>query len=136
MPFLRFIVTGLHPGSGVEDGLFRLAYKMRDDLAVGEADRKTLSETLEWFAKNLKTPDRFNRTRSKGYYRRNTKGIAWFRDTAGECVSRMHIIKQVPEAHGHGITVLHETRLGYVVYEDADQIIAEPFSDTRTGPKR
>lgn len=136
MPFLRFIVTGLHPESGVEDGLFRLAYKMRDDPAVGEADRKTLSETLEWFEKNLETPHRFNRTRSKGYYRRNTKGIAWFRDTASECVSRMHIIKQVLEAHGHGITVLRETRVGYVVYEDADQIIAEPFSDTRTGSRR
>jgi hypothetical protein len=96
MPFLRFIVTRTHPESGVEDGLFGLAYTMRDDLAVGEADRKTLSETLEWFEKNLKTPDRFNRTRSKGYYRRNTKGIAWFRDTARECVSRMQIIKRVP----------------------------------------
>jgi hypothetical protein len=72
MAFVRFIVTGLHPESGVEDGLFGLAYKMRDDPAVGEVDRKTLLETLEWFEKNLKTPDRFNRTRSKGYYRRNT----------------------------------------------------------------
>lgn len=40
------------------------------------AKPNALSETLAWFEKNLKTPDRFNRTRSKGYYRRNTKGIA------------------------------------------------------------
>ena len=134
MPFLRFIVTG--PESGVEDGLFGLAYKMRDDPAVAEADRETLSRTLEWFEEHLKTPDRFNRTRSKGYYRRAAKGIAWFRDTATECVSRMRIIKAVLEAHGHGIAVLRETRVGYVVYEDADQVIAEPFSDTRTGSGR
>jgi hypothetical protein len=31
MPFLRFIVTGLHPESGVEDGLFGPAYRLRDD---------------------------------------------------------------------------------------------------------
>jgi hypothetical protein len=136
MPFLRFIVTGLHPDSGLEDGLFGLAYRLRDDPSVDEADRRILSETLEWFEKNLRTPDRFNRTRSKGYYRRNTRGISWFRDTATDCVSRMHAIKQVLEAHGHAVIVLQETRVGYVVYEDATQVVAEPFSDTQTGPSR
>jgi hypothetical protein len=29
--------------------------------------------------------------------------------------------------------MLTETRVGYVVYEDAFQVVAEPFSDTRTG---
>ena len=135
MPFLRFVITGLHPESGVEDGLFGLAYRLRDDTALGEADRSALSETLTWFEKNLKTPARFNRTTSKGYYRRNTKGIAWFRDTAGECVARMHVLKRVLESHGHAVTVVHETHVGYVVYEDEAQVIAEPFADTRTGPR-
>ena len=93
MPFLRFIVGGLHPESGLEDGLFGPAYRLRDDPALGEAERYALSETLTWFETNLKTPARFNRTRSKGYYRRNTKGIAWSRDTASECISRMHVLK-------------------------------------------
>ena len=136
MSFLRFIVTGLHPESGVEDGLFGPAYKLRDDPALGEAQRKTLSETLTWFERNLKTPTRFNRTRSKGHYRRNTKGIAWFRDTASECISRMHVLKRVLESHGHAVTVVHETHVGYVVYEDEAQVVAEPFADTRTGPTR
>ena len=55
MPFLRFVVTGLHPESGVEDGLFGLAYRLRDDTALGEADRSTLSETLTWFEENLQS---------------------------------------------------------------------------------
>jgi hypothetical protein len=29
--------------------------------------------------------------------------------------------------------MISEARVGYVVYEDAFQVIAEPFSDTRTG---
>jgi len=66
MPFLRFIVANLHSESGVEDGLFGPAYGLRDDPTVGEAERKTLSETLAWFEKNLRTPDKFNRTRSQG----------------------------------------------------------------------
>jgi hypothetical protein len=136
MPFLRFIVTGLHPESGLEDGLFGPAYRLRDDPALGEAERNTLSDTLTWFETNLKTAARFNRTRSKGYYRRNTKGIAWFRDTASECISRMHVLKRVLESHGHVVTVVHETHVGYVVYEDEAQVVAEPFADTRTGPTR
>jgi hypothetical protein len=136
MPFIRFIVTGLHPESGVEDGLFGPAYSLRDNPDLGEAERSTLSETLTWFEKNLKTPARFNRTRSKGYYRRNTKAIAWFRDTASECISRMHVLKRVLESHGHPVTVVHETHVGYVVYEDEAQVVAEPFADTRTGPAR
>ena len=91
---------------------------------------------MAWFEKTLKTPDRFNRTRSKGYYRRRTKGIAWFRDTASECVSRMHVLKRILESHGHVVTVVHETHVGYVVYEDEFQVVAEPFADTRTGPTR
>ena len=116
--------------------MFGPAYKLRDDPALGEAQRKTLSETLTWFERNLKTPTRFNRTRSKGHYRRNTKGIAWFRDTASECISRMHVLKRVLESHGHAVTVVHETHVGYVVYEDEAQVVAEPFADTRTGPTR
>ena len=135
MPFLRFIVTGLHPESGVEDGVFGPAYKLRDNPALSETEREQLSDTLNWFEANPKTPARFNRTRSKGYYRRNTRGIAWFRDRAGECISRMHVLKRLIESHGYAVAVIHETHVGYIVYEDEAQVVAEPFTDTRTGLK-
>lgn len=45
----------------------------------------------------------------------------------------MHGLKALLEKYGHGVVMLSEPRVGYVVYEDAFQIIAEPFSDTRTG---
>jgi hypothetical protein len=135
MPFLRFVVTGLHPESGVEDGLFGPAYKLRDDPALAETERNTLSDTLTWFETNLKTPARFNRTRSKGYYRRDTRGIAWFRDTAGDCLTRMHVLKRLIESHGNAVAVIYETHVGYIVYEDEAQVVAEPFADTRTGLK-
>jgi hypothetical protein len=136
MPFLRFVVARLHPDSGVDDGVFRSAYRLRDNPDLGDTERSGLSETLTWFNNNLKTPGRFNRTRSKGCRRRNTKGIAWFRDTATEHISRMRILKRVIESHGHTVTVVHETHVGYVVYEDEAQVVAEPFADTRTGPSR
>ncbi len=83
-------------------------------------------------AKHLETPSRFNRTKSKGFYRRNTRGIAWFKDTATEHLARMHEIRRVLEQNGQVVEMLSEARVGYIVYEDAFQVVAEPFSETRT----
>ena len=91
--FVRFILTERHPDSGLKDGLFQVAYALRDDSAVDAQDPRALKDCLEWFDKNLSVPDRFNRSSSKGYYRRATRGIAWFRDSAAECILRMHRIK-------------------------------------------
>lgn len=132
MTFVRFILTERHPDSGFEDGLFRTAYARRDDFAVSAEDRHELNDCLQWFEKHVRVPDRFNLSQSKGYYRRRTRGIAWFRDSAEECIARMHRIKDVLERYGHHVTMLCETRLGYIVYEDDFQVVAEPFSETRT----
>ena len=83
--------------------------------------------------KNQETPTRFNRSKSKGFYRRRTPGIAWFKDGATEHLARMHQIKNVLDRYGHPVVMLSERRVGYVIYEDAFQVVAEPFSDTPTG---
>ena len=77
-----------------------------------------MTEELAWFGENLVTPDRFNRSKSKGFYRRTTRGIAWFKDSATECLSRMHRMRVILEKYGHPVMMLTETRIGYVVYED------------------
>jgi len=133
MRFIRFVVAQRHAESGVEDGAFGLASVLRDSPDVEAADRDLLAETLAWFDKNLETPTRFNRTKSKGFYRRTARGIAWFKDSATEHLARMHRIKGVLEQYGHSVVMLSESRVGYVAYEDAFQVIAEPFSDTQTG---
>jgi hypothetical protein len=58
---------------------------------------------------------------------------AWFKDTATEHLARMHQIKGILERYGHSVVMLSETRVGYVVYDDAYQVVAEPFTDTQTG---
>ena len=132
MAFIRFALGTAHPDSGVDEGLFRIAYRMRNDSAVAEGDRQTLAQILEWFERNLSTPKRFNRSKSKGFDRRRTRGIAWFRDTADECISRMHRLKNILETYGHPVAIIGETRIGYIVYENDLQVVAEPFSDTQT----
>ena len=132
MRLLRFVVARRDVDSGVESGPFGAAYRVRDSVDVDPADREALAAHLAWFDANLKRPSRFNRTKSKGFYRRNTRGIAWFRDTATEHVARMHQIAAILERHGHPVTLLSEARVGYVIWEDEFQVIAEPFSDTQT----
>jgi hypothetical protein len=133
MRFIRFVLAQRHPDSGVEDGTFRIAYQLRDSVHVETSDRSILTEQLTWFEKNLETPTRFNRTKSKGFYRRKTRGIAWFKDTATEHLARMPQVNAVLERYGHQVKMVVESRVGYIVHEDAIQVIAEPFSDTQTG---
>src|ERR1044071_4001166 len=122
MRFIRFVVMRRHADSGVEDGTFGLAYDLRDSPDVEPADREWLNQTLAWFEKNLETPTRFNRTTSKGFYRRKTRGIAWFKDSATEHLTRMHQIKEVLERYGHRVAMISESRVGYVVYDDELQV--------------
>jgi hypothetical protein len=36
----------------------------------------------------------------------------------------------IPEHHGISVRMLKADRVGYIVYEDDFQIVAEPFADT------
>ena len=93
---MRFVLGKRHPASGFPDGVFRTAYALlRDSAEISQADRETLNDQLVWFEEHLPVPKRFNKTKSKGYYRRNTRGIAWFREQAVEHIPRMNEIKRV-----------------------------------------
>ena len=133
MHYLRFVLIAKHPDSGLNEGLFRLAYKLIKDPDFDVTDRPVLQEVMGWFDQHLLVPSRFNRSSSKGYFRRATRGISWFRDTSGECIARMFALKRILEEHGHTVTLIREERIGYVVYEDEHQVVAEPFKDTVTG---
>ena len=110
------MVSQRHPDSGVNDGLFGVAYTIRDRANTSTEHQRLLTDLLTWFTTHLTVPDRFNRSSSKGYYRRNSKGIAWFRDTAVEHISRMHELRRIAEANGYEVSVIAEERIGYIVY--------------------
>jgi hypothetical protein len=48
----------------------------------------------------------------------------------------MREMKRVLEANGRVVHIVQEDRIGYIVYRDEIQVIAEPFADTRTGTRR
>jgi len=131
--YLRFIVSSRNHESQVRNGLFNAAWNLRERDHLPAEDEARLAAHFAWFDAHMNMPDRFNRTKSKGHYRRASKGISWFKDSAQEHIKRMHAIAAILERHGVAVETIRTDRPGYIVYEDDHQIVAEPFRDTPVG---
>lgn len=108
------------------------AYELVRQDTVSDELRRELEHWIEWFEQNLAVPDRFNRTKSKGWYRRDARGISWLRTTAADHLAAMADLAACIAKCGHATIELRTERVGYVVYEDELQVVAEPFRDTPT----
>jgi hypothetical protein len=124
---LRFVLTRPHPDTSVKDGLFGPAYDLRRGDQISVADQKILEDLLTWFEANLAIPERFNRTKSKGYYRRKTAGISWLKPSASEHLAKMRALAAVLEKNGHKVSQMSTRKPGCVIFEDDHQVVAEPF---------
>jgi hypothetical protein len=126
---LRFVLLRSHPDTGVDEGIFHAAYDLRDDALTSISDRRLLEDLLSWFEANLAEPARLNRTSSKGYYRRRTKGVSWLKSTATEHIAKMRELAAILEENGYAVSQVTGRKPGYVVFEDDHQVVAEPFRD-------
>ncbi|MGJ5024124.1 hypothetical protein [Bradyrhizobium oligotrophicum] len=133
---LRFILRQPHPDTGVAEGIFGAAYRLRDDPTTSEQDRAELRVLLSWLEANLAVPRRFNRSTSKGYYRRRTAGVSWLKSTASEHVAQMRELAAVLERSGIQVSQIRTDRPGYVIFEDDHQLVAEPFRGEPEGRKK
>ncbi len=125
--FLRFVLPRSHPDTGVEEGIFSAAYGLRESAQISTSDRQSLEGLLAWFDANLAKPQRFNSSKSKGYYRRRTAGISWIKHTAAEHMAKMRALIAILEKNGYQVSQITTDRPGYVVFEDDHQMVAEPF---------
>ena len=133
--YVRFVIDHIHPESNLHDGLFDAANDLSSQHPeTDQSDRKELEDLLDWFDKHLPEPDKFNRTTSKGNYRRATRGISWFRCSASEHIAHMQQMTAILEKYGYRVAIICENRVGYIVYEDEFQVVAEPFVETRPSP--
>ena len=124
---LRFVLPHSHPDSGVEEGIFGAAYDLREGTLISTSDRLSLEGLLAWFSANLAIPQRFNSSKSKGYYRRKTAGISWLKPKATEHIAKMRTLAAILEKNGYQVSQITTNRPGYVVFEDDHQVVAEPF---------
>lgn len=131
--FVRLVAPAwIHRESQAPIGVIGAAYELLRQDATSHELRRELEYWIEWFEENLPVPDRFNRTKSKGWYRRETRGIAWLRTSAADHLAAMADLAACIAKCGHATAEVRSERVGYVIYQDEFQLIAEPFRDTPT----
>jgi hypothetical protein len=62
-------------------------------------------------------------------HRKKNDAISWFKNAAIEHLARVRELAAILDNHGVTVRALKAKRVGYVVYEDEYQIVAEPFAD-------
>ena len=81
-----------------------------------------------WFSANLERPTRFTAAKAPCCRKKN-RALSWFKDTANDHIAQIRELVAILENHGVHVRTLKAKRVGYVVYEDKYQIVAEPFAD-------
>lgn len=126
--YLRFVVADVHEDSGKELGVFHAVRNLRDAGKLHPHEEEQHDLIREWFNENLEKPTRFTAAKPP-FYRKQSKAISWFKDNAREHIARVRELVVILQHHGVSVQMLKTDRVGYVVYEDAYQIVAEPFAN-------
>jgi hypothetical protein len=125
--YVRFIVSDIDSNSQRELGVFQAIAQLRKTGRL-EAHEEEEDERLgKWFDENLRKPTRFTASKPP-YYRRQSKAISWFKDSAHEHIAQIRSLVAILEHHGVHVRMIATDRVGYVVYEDDYQVVAEPFA--------
>ncbi|KIC47022.1 hypothetical protein RA28_04745 [Ruegeria sp. ANG-S4] len=128
--FVRFVCPDPVVGMAARSGFFCAAYELNEAQTLDPYSQARLEHLLQWFREHLAVPTRFNSSKSKGAFHRDTRGLSWFKPNASEALSKSYELIALLAENGYVIETLRSDRVGYVVYEDDHQIVAEPFADT------
>ena len=126
--YLRFGVKEIDEDSHEPMGVFHAASDLCKRLDVKEEDKEEMMDLLAWFGVNLEVPDRFAKSRKATA---QSKGISWFKRGADDCIDRVVEICLILKKYGIYTRMLKTKRVGYVLYEDEDQLCAMPFRGER-----
>jgi hypothetical protein len=128
--YLRFVVADIDEDSGKELGVFQAIRNLREDGKLYQHEEEQHDLLRQWFNDNLERPARFTASRAP-FRHKKKKAISWFKDSAHEHLARVRSMVAILQNHGVSVRMLKTERVGYVVYEDENQIVAEPFAGER-----
>jgi len=124
--YVRFVVADIDKDSDKELGAFHAVRTLREGGELYQHEEAQHDQIRQWFNDNLEKPTRFTASKPP-FYRKQSKAISWFKDSAHEHIARVRDLVAILQQHGVSVRMLTTDRVGYVVYEDQYQIVAEPF---------
>ena len=125
--YLRFVVSEIDEDSNMELGVFHALGYLREEGKLSDFEEEQHELIRQWFNAHLEKPVRFTASKPP-FYRKKNKAISWFKDTAHEHLAQIRGLVAILKSHGLVVRTIKAKRVGYVVYEDEFQIVAEPFS--------
>jgi hypothetical protein len=128
--YVRFVVAKRHPDSGVQTGIFEAVDLLPRVGRLPAWDEARLAELRVWFREHLPFPDRFARSRRPNGHH---AAVSWFKASAHEHIAHARELAALLDAHDVRTEMLATDRPGYVTYEDAFQVVAEPFRTEHPG---
>ncbi len=127
--YLRFVVADIDEDSARQLGIFHAVSYLRSQGKLNPHEKDQHDSISQWFKDHLKKPTRFTASKPP-LYRKKSKAISWFKDSAPEHIAQARELVAILQHHGVSVQMLKSNRVGYIIYEDEYQIVAEPFADT------
>jgi hypothetical protein len=124
---IRLVTDDRHPPYGDRSGVVSVSYALWRANALGAQEQEELRNILDWLNEHLLIPQRMSVSR---HPRAESTAISWLRTSASEHLNRLRRLAALVESTGAAVYEIHTDRPGYVVYEDAHQVVALPFADT------
>ena len=126
--YLRFVIAKKDQESARELGIFHAFFDLRDEGEIYPHEEEQPDLIPRWFNEHLETPTRFTASKPP-FYCKPHRAICWFKDSAREHLDWAWWMVALLENHQIPVQMLKTERVGYVVYEDENQIVAEPFAE-------
>ncbi len=126
--YVRFVVANIDGDSERKIGVFHAVSSLEDEGKLHPHEEEQHDSIRRWFDENLARPSRFTASKSP-FYRKKSRAISWFKDSACEHIARVRGLVVILQNHGLSVRMLKANRVGYIVYEDEYQVVAEPFAD-------
>ncbi|HKW16654.1 MAG TPA: hypothetical protein VJO35_04020 [Terriglobales bacterium] len=126
--YLRFVVSEIDEDSERALGVFHALGDLRDAGKLYSHEEEQHDTVRWWFSANLERPTRFTAAKAP-FCRKKHRALCWFKDTAIIHIAQIRELVWMLESHSVYVRTLKAKRVGYVVYEDEYQIVAEPFAE-------
>ena len=127
--YLRFVVGKKDQESAQALGIFQAFFELRDEGELYPYEEEHFDLIRRWFNEHLQRPTCLAAPKPP-FYRRPHRAVCWFKDSAREHLGWAWSMVAILQDHQIPVRMLKTERVGYVVYEDEYQIVAEAFADT------